>query len=149
MTLQNLLAIHRLQEFKPGRSGVLKLLQAAERNLADARIKALSADNRFDAAYKTIMQCAMLGLWANGYRTSTSQPGHHQTAIQSLPLTMQISADTVIVLDALRKQRNINDYEGDPIADAALATCTEEADKLLAHTKAWLAKHHPELVGEA
>ena len=149
MTLQNLLAIHRLQEFKPERSGILKLLQAAERNLADARINALSADNRFDAAYKTIMQCAMLGLWANGYRTSTNQPGHHMTAIQSLPLTMQISSDTVIVLDALRKQRNINDYEGDPIADSALATCIEEAEKLLTHTRQWLAEHHPELVGAA
>ena len=50
----------------------------------------MSADNRFDAAYKSIMQCAMLGLWANGYRTSTSQPGHHQTAIQSLGLTMVV-----------------------------------------------------------
>lgn len=146
MTLQNLLAIHRLQEFTPEPSGVLKLLQAAKRNLADAKVTALSADNRFDAAYKTIMQCAMLGLWANGYRTSTSQPGHHLTAIQSLPLTMQIPADTVIVLDALRKQRNINDYEGDPIADSALITCLEEAEKLLLHTREWLKKHHPELV---
>ena len=42
----------------------------------------LSAENRFNAAYKCIMQCAMLGLWAHGYRTSTSQPGHHQTALQ-------------------------------------------------------------------
>ena len=149
MTLQNLLAIHRLQEFAPERSGVLKLLHAAMRNMADAKVTALSSDNRFDAAYKTIMQCAMLGLWANGYRTSTSQPGHHLTAIQSLPLTMQIPADAVIVLDALRKQRNINDYEGDPIADSALVTCLEEAEKLLAHTREWLTKHHPELLGQA
>ena len=27
---------------------------------------ALSLENRFDAAYKAIMQCAMIGLWANG-----------------------------------------------------------------------------------
>lgn len=55
--------------------GVLRLLASAERNLADARLSKLSNDNRFDAAYKTIMQCAMVGLWANGYRTATSQPG--------------------------------------------------------------------------
>lgn len=148
MTLQNLLAINKLQSFAPTRGGALKLLRAAERNLTDARIAALSADNRFDAAYKTIMQCAMLGLWANGYRTSTNQPGHHLTAIQSLPLTMQVSKESVIVLDALRKQRNLNDYEGDPIADSALAACIAEAEKLLAHTQQWLQTHHPELTGE-
>lgn len=146
MTLQNLLAINKLESFKPAPSGMLKLLRAAERNLVDAQLAALSADNRFDAAYKTIMQCAMLGLWANGYRTLTSQPGHHITAIQSLPLTMQISSDTVIVLDALRKQRNLNDYAGDPIAESALATCLDEAAKLLAHTRQWLATHHPDLM---
>lgn len=148
MTLQNLLSINRLQSFTPARSAVLQLLRAAERNLTDARLTALSADNRFDAAYKTILQCAMLGLWANGYRTSTNQPGHHLTAIQSLPLTMQVDKETVIVLDALRKQRNLNDYEGDPIADGALAACMDEAGKLLAHTRQWLATHHPRLVDD-
>lgn len=148
MTLQNLLSINRLQAFTPARSAVMQLLRAAQRNLADAGLAALSADNRFDAAYKTIMQCAMLGLWANGYRTSTNQPGHHLTAIQSLPLTMQVSKETVIVLDALRKQRNLNDYEGDPIADSALAACLDEAGKLLAYTRQWLATHHPELVDD-
>lgn len=80
MTLQNLLAINKLQPHTPTCSAILKLLRAAERNLTDARLDALSTDNRFDAAYKTNMQCAMLGLWANGYRTFTNQPGHHQTA---------------------------------------------------------------------
>ncbi|HAF44305.1 MAG TPA: DNA-binding protein [Gallionellaceae bacterium] len=148
MTLQNLLSINRLQSFTPDRGAVQKLLRAAQRNLEDARLTALSSDNRFDAAYKTIMQCAMLGLWANGYRTSTNQPGHHLTAIQSLPLTMQVSGESVIVLDALRKQRNLNDYEGDPIADSALSACLDEADMLLAHTQQWLRKHHPELASE-
>lgn len=62
MTLQNLLAIQRLQTFEPTTEGVQRLLAAAARNLADARLAALSADNRFDAAYKAIMQCAMIGL---------------------------------------------------------------------------------------
>lgn len=83
------------------------LLQAAARNIEDARVAAISGETRFDAAYKCIMQCAMVALWANGYRTSTSQPGHHQTAIQTLPITIELDQSTVIVLDALRKQRNI------------------------------------------
>jgi hypothetical protein len=148
MTLQNLLAIQRLQTFEPTAEGVQRLLAAAARNLADAKLAALSADNRFDAAYKAIMQCAMIGLWANGYRTSTSQPGHHQTALQALPLTMDLDKDTVIVLDALRKQRNLGDYEGNPVTDAAVAECLKQAEALLAHTQQWLAKHRADLLAK-
>jgi hypothetical protein len=144
MTLQNLLAIQRLQAHEADKASVRKLLDAARRNLTDARVPALSADNRFDAAYKCIMQCAMLGLWGHGYRTTTSQPGHHQTALQSLGLTMAVPQHTMIVLDALRRQRNATDYAGDPVAPAALASCLEEATRLLAHTQAWLQRHRPD-----
>lgn len=146
MTLQNLLAIKRLQAHATDRTAVRKLLDAAGRNLADAQVTAIGADNRFDAAYKCVMQCAMLGLWANGYRTATSQSGHHQTAIQCLTLTMDVAGATVIVLDGLRKLRNLNDYQGDPVSEAALAACIEEASRLLAHTWQWLREHRPELL---
>lgn len=123
MTLENLLAIRRLVRHEAGRDAILKLLSAARRNLADAGVTSISAENRFDAAYKAIMQCAMAALWAKGYRTSTSEPGHHQTAIQALPLTLALESSTVIVLDALRKQRNLNDYTGEGVSDAPLAEC--------------------------
>lgn len=115
MTLENLLATRQLQRHEPERESLRRLLQAAARNLTDAKVEQISGENRFDAAYKAIMQCAMAALWANGYRTSTSQPGHHQTAIQSLPKTIGLDQDTVIVLDALRKQRHLSDYAGDPV----------------------------------
>jgi hypothetical protein len=143
MSLQNLLAIKRLQEHTRRPEAIRKLFEAAGRNLADAQITQMSADNRFDAAYKSILQCAMVGLWSHGFRTASSQPGHHQTAIQCLVLTMSVPTEDIIVLDALRKQRNLSDYEGDPITEAALASCLEEAARLLGHTENWLKKHHP------
>ena len=146
MTLENLLAIHKLQSFEPSAVGVQRLLLAAERNLADAEIAALSSENRFDAAYKAIMQCAMIGLWANGYRTSTSQPGHHQTVLQVLPKTLEVAGDVVIVLDALRKQRNLSDYEGDPVSDAAVAERCKQAAALLEHTRGWLQRNRADLL---
>lgn len=99
MSLSNLQAIGRLQPLPPDPAGMTKLLRAAQQNLADAQVPQISAGNRFDAAYKCIMQCAMLGLWAHGYRTSTSQPGHHQTAIQTLDQTLGVPTGDVIVLD--------------------------------------------------
>lgn len=146
MTLANLLAIQRLQAFSATPLGVQRLLAAAVRNLLDAKLAQLSAENRFDAAYKCIMQCAMLGLWANGYRTATSQPGHHQTALQVLSLTMGLPRDIIIVLDALRKQRNLNDYEGDPIRDAVVTECITQAEALLAHTRQFLQTRFPDLL---
>ena len=50
MTLANLLAIQRLQAFSATPQGVQRLLAAAARNLADAQLQQLSAENRFDAA---------------------------------------------------------------------------------------------------
>jgi hypothetical protein len=138
MTLENLLAIRRLVQHEPGRAAIARLLAAAERNLADARITAISTENRFDAAYKAILQCAMAALSAKGYRTSTSTPGHHQTAIQTLPLTLAVDNATVIVLDALRKQRNLNDYVGDGVTDALLVECIAQAESLLRHARVTL-----------
>lgn len=145
MTLQNLLAIRSLVEFNAQREDIQRILTAAERNLADAAVTAISDENRFDAAYKCVMQCAMASLMANGYRTSTSKPGHHQTAIQALTLSVGLDARTVVVLDSLRKQRNINDYDGEPVSPTAVEECQRQAQALLAHVRAWLAEHRPDL----
>ena len=146
MTLANLQAIQRLLAFNATPQGMQRLLAAAARNLHDAQLVQLSPENRFDAAYKCIMQCAMLGLWARGYRTSTSQPGHHQTALQALPLTMGLPNDIIIVLDALRKQCNLNDYEGDPVSDGVVTECLAQAESLLAHTRQFLQTQFPGLL---
>ena len=146
MSLENLLKINKLQTHNPSREAVLRLLQAAARNIVDARIAEISGETRFDAAYKCIMQCAMVALWANGYRTSTSQPGHHQVAIQTLPITIGLEQSTVIVLDALRKQRNINDYEGDPISNQAVVECIKQAEQLYKVVAAWLAINRPDFL---
>lgn len=124
----------------------MRLLEAAKRNIADAHISAVSGENRFDAAYKCIMQCAMVALWVNGYRTSTSQPGHHQTAIQTLPTTISLPQSTVIILDGLRKQRNVSDYEGDPVSDQAVIECIKQAENLYQFVLDWIKINRADLV---
>ena len=144
MSLDNLVG-RTLERVAPERAGIARMLAAAERNLADARLAGLSPENRFDAAYKAIMQCAMLALRANGFRTLTSQAGHHQTALQTLPLTIGLAKDRMILLDALRKQRNLADYEGDPVTAKTVAESLAQAEQLLADVKAWLKANKPEL----
>ena len=145
MTLQNLLGIS-LDAVAPERAQVARMLAAAERNMADARLAGLSAESRFDVAYKAIMQLAMLALYANGYRTLTSRPGHHQTAIQSLTLTVALAPEQVRVLDALRKQRNLADYSGDLVPDSAVNECVTSATALQAHVRDWLRANNKELI---
>ncbi len=142
MSLQNLLGIS-LEAVEPNAQQVALLLAAADRNIADAQITKLSEENQFDAAYKAIMQLAMLGLLANGYRTLTSKPGHHQTAIQTLALTVQWPADRIWPLDALRKQRNLTDYSGDLVSQAAVKSCLSNAQALRAHVHDWLKANRP------
>lgn len=53
-------------------------------NIKDARPGSVSEETRFEAAYRAIMQCAMIALWANAYRPSKSVPGHHMTLIRMI-----------------------------------------------------------------
>jgi hypothetical protein len=148
MSLENLVKTNQLQRHTTNPQEVERLLASADRNLADSRNESISDETRFDAAYKAIMQCAMVALMANGYRPSTTTPGHHQTMIQSLGLTLGVDNKVWIVLDALRRKRNLNDYAGDPIEPAAARTCIAQAEALLATTRAWLRQHRPDLISK-
>lgn len=64
MTLDNLIG-KSLDKIKVNQEAIKKLIEAAERNIKDSKIKNLSAENRFDAAYKAIMQIANAALHAN------------------------------------------------------------------------------------
>ncbi|EJI84341.1 HEPN domain-containing protein [Alishewanella aestuarii B11] len=140
MTLDNLIG-KLLERIEPDQYAIQRLVEAAQRNIRDAQLEGLSNETRFDTGYKAIMQLANAALQASGFRTLTSKPGHHQTLIQSLVKTIGIETDRMIVLDALRKQRNVTDYSGDLVEDAAVKECLEQAQDLLVLTIAWLKTH--------
>lgn len=131
MTLDNLIGIS-VESIEPDPLTIRRLLAAAKRNIHDSHLSGLSNENRFDAAYKAIMQIANAALQTRGFRTLTSKPGHHQTMIQSLVKTLEVDFERVIVLDALRKQRNVADYSGDLVMDVAVKECIAQAELLLA-----------------
>jgi hypothetical protein len=148
MSLDNLVKIHQLQRHATNPQEVQRLLEAAARNIADSRNETVSDSTRFDVAYKAIMQCALVALLANGYRPSTTTPGHHQTMIQSLGLTLGLGNKDWVVLDSLRKKRNLNDYSGTPIEPGAVRTCVAQAEALLTTTRQWLQQHRPDLLSD-
>ncbi|WP_298219865.1 DNA-binding protein [Halothiobacillus sp.] len=137
MTLDNLIGT-QLEAVEPDRTGVERLLEAANRSLSDASLLDLSNEGRFDMAYKAVMQIANAALLANGYRTPTNRPGHHQTMIQSLPKTIGVDRDTMILLDGLRKQRNVIDYSGDTVSASMANEAFEQARLLMKQMREWL-----------
>ncbi|WP_288476635.1 DNA-binding protein [uncultured Pseudomonas sp.] len=145
MTLDNLIG-KSLEAITPDSAGIRRLLEAAQRSLTDARLPTLSSESRFDLAYKAIMQGANAALQANGYRTLTSRPGHHQTMIQSLPRTIGLATPTMLVLDTLRKQRNVIDYSGDLVSDSMAEEALRQAETLLQQIVLWLEQQRSDLL---
>ena len=68
------------------------------------------------------------------------------TMIQSLTQTVSLDNRTVIVLDALRKQRNVADYSGDIIPVSAVDEAISYAESLLVVLRDWLKENKPELI---
>jgi hypothetical protein len=145
MGLQNLVGIS-LEQVTPVKETVKRLLDAAARHIADAKVQAISAETRFSSAYTAIRMLADVGLHAHGYRTLTSRPGHHQTAIQTLPTTLGIDSQTLVRLDHLRKQRNLTEYTGDLIPESAVSECLAQAQSLHTATHSWLKANKRDLL---
>lgn len=145
MTLDNLLRIGKLKPHVADKAEIERLLAAAERALADADVPGLSADTRLDAAYRALLQAALIAMLANGYRPAMSEGGHHQILIQTLPRTAGLPPERTRVLDAYRAARNQSDYRGVPVSDTLAGECAADARKVLDEVRAWLRAHRPDL----
>lgn len=130
VSLQNLLKTGQLKEHAADADEIERLMAAAQRSLADARIPGISNESRFDIAYRVITQIGIAALLSQGYRPDTNRPGHHMTIIQTLPLTLGIEKERMILLDTLRRKRNLSDYTGEDIDDTSVKACIEQAEKL-------------------
>lgn len=128
--LTNLARIGMLDKVPFSATLLQRMLTAVHTRLQDAERSGNSLETRFDCAYTAIRTVADAALHAKGWRTSTSKPGHHQTTLQCLTYTLGVSLATVRVLDALRKQRNLSDYDGEPVTEQALQECLRQARAL-------------------
>lgn len=82
MTFEHLLNLQRVGQLDavPFSAELLqKMMNVAQSRLQDAMRVDNSLETRFDCAYTAIRAVADAALLKQGYRTSTSKPGHHQT----------------------------------------------------------------------
>jgi hypothetical protein len=81
---------------------------------------------------------------ANGYRPSTSEPGHQQTTIQTLPKTIGLAPEKARLFDSFRRARNVADYEGNPLEEGLVRGCIEAAESLLRAVRVWMKDNPPD-----
>lgn len=148
MTLKNLLKTGQLVEFDADPDEIARMLRAAQRSIRDATVIEISPETRFDAAWRGIMQAATAALWANGYRTSSSSPGHHRITVQALTKSIGLDRDRIAVLDRLRHKRNVADYSGEDIDQSSVTVCVGAAVQLLDDVHEWIIENRPDLVDE-
>ena len=145
MTWKNLQSQDRVEPHVTSKSELDDLRAAIQRNLDDAAIEALSADNQFAIAYQAALLVAKMAVACAGYRVKGQ--GAHQATFQALKLalgpTVHKAAD---YLDRCRRKRNDLAYDSQGVVSATdAAELLKHATALRKVVDAWIAKHHAEL----
>jgi hypothetical protein len=123
---------------------VQRLLDVADRSLADAGVHGVSNDARVGFAHAATIAAAAGALAATGYRAGRDR--HHERLLDSLRYTIEIDGQTLKQLHQVRRTRNAMTYE------KVGETTSAEADAIVARARqtreavhAWLLKEHPVL----
>ena len=145
MSLPDWLNEGHLKTHKTSKQEITQLLALFDRDIADARVKNLSADRRFATAYNAALTLSVAALAASGYRATGE--GQHYWTIQSLSFTLQLDADTVKKFNRFRRKRNITDYERiGNVSEKEVSEIIELAKNLRTSLEAWLKNNHPDLI---
>ena len=147
VSLEEWLNEGHLKSYKTSRKEVEQLFAVFERDMADARVVALSVERKFESAYNAALVMARAALAASGYRTSGE--GNHYWTIQSLAFTLQMEADTINQFNKFRQKRNTSNYEMiGVVSEQEVTEMIALAQELRDMVTEWLKKNHPNLIGK-
>lgn len=122
------------------------LLGIVNRALTDSRVRAISDDLRFQAAFSAALTSANIALRASGYRTRV-QTGHHQKIVESLELTLRCDPKLIQKLRVFSKKRNATSYDAaGGVSEQELEQAIGLAEALREDVLLWLKKNHPTLL---
>ena len=146
MNWSRLLEAGRIARHRTSKQELDALRAAIARNLKDAGLAGLSADNRFGLTYETALLAAKLAVSAAGYRVK-ALPGAHRTTFEALGLVLGPDhQDRVDYFELCRRRRNELSYE------AANLVSERQADEIVAETRRlvrvveeWVRVHHSSL----
>jgi hypothetical protein len=93
------------------------LLRSGLARMADAGVKSLALESRFDLAYNAAHALSFAALRWHGYRSS-----NRYIVFQVLPHTLGLGPEVWRVLDKCHQLRNLGEYEGNLNIDARIVT---------------------------
>jgi hypothetical protein len=93
------------------------LLRSGLARMADAGVKSLALESRFDLAYNAAHALSFAALRWHGYRSS-----NRYIVFQLLPHTLGLGPEVWRVLDKCHQLRNLGEYEGSLNIDARIVT---------------------------
>lgn len=143
MTWKELLAENRVEPHTTSKQELDDLRSAVNRNLRDAAVQQLSADNRFGLAYEAALLVAKIALACAGYRVKGQ--GAHQTTFAALKIIFGAGvAKTTAYLERCRRKRNELSYDAaGVVTETEAAEILAEAQTLQTMVEQWIAKNHP------
>lgn len=130
------------QTHRTSKSEIDDLRSAVGRNLHDADLDALSADNRFGLAYEAALLLAKMAIACAGYRIKGQ--GAHQTTFAALPLVLGPSVQPMVsYFDRCRRKRNEISYDAaDVVTDTEVEEILTKAAGFQQTIEAWIAENH-------
>jgi len=105
--------------------------------LKDAANSEISSRTRLELAYYAILDCALLALRVEGYRTK-SERGHHRVALQTLEETVGASSSDIDYYFELARIRSASLYGATPISESDAREALEAARELAEKVNAWV-----------
>jgi hypothetical protein len=146
MTWKELLAENRVEAQTTSKQQLDDLRSAVARNLQDAAIAQLSADNRFGLAYEAALLLGKMAVACAGYRVKGL--GAHQTTFAALKLTLGAAVSgTAAYLERCRRKRNELSYDmAGVVTDTEATEILAQATSLHKTVEQWIAANHPHLV---
>ncbi|HEX9093211.1 MAG TPA: hypothetical protein VF902_04435 [Coriobacteriia bacterium] len=117
--------------------------------MADATVADQSADGRYVDAYTAGFLLAKVVVRAAGYRVRGGE--NHRDTLSAVPWLMGSSAQaSVDALDAARKQRNVDLYDGaGSVDDSDVDDLIQRVLGFERVVRSWITAQHPDLLGES
>jgi hypothetical protein len=141
---RRLLADNRAERHEATKQELDDVRAAVERNLRDASIKQLSADNRFGLAYEAALLLAKMVVACAGYRVKG--PGAHKTMFDAVEVAMGAEvSDAALYFDRCRRKRNDLSYDAAGIiSETEAEELLEEAGRFRVSVESWISKYYPQ-----
>jgi hypothetical protein len=141
MSLDDWLRNDWLKRHTTTKAEIKGLLAIVDRELRDSEVDGLSADGRFNHAYRAAFTLATVLLYGSGYSSARGQ-SHHYRTIEAIPEILGDGAqDDAVYLQSCRAKRNAAEYDAaNEASETECAELIEFAKEFRTTVLAWLRK---------